>query len=124
MKRNFSGDKRRLLELAGLTMADMSKILTEEKCDKCNADPCKCKKEQEEIKAKSGAWEETKVCKNCKCRPCKCVKGCNCSKEEQEEAIARSSKEEQEEVKECSCGCDPSKCKCPADCKCGCNKKD
>ena len=60
MSANFTGDKRRLLELAGLSQADMDKILTEDKCDKCEADPCKCSKEEQ---------EEGKVCGKCKKAP-------------------------------------------------------
>ena len=49
---NFTGDKRRLLELAGVSPDDIEKILTEAtKCKKCDKAPCACEREeQEEVK--------------------------------------------------------------------------
>ena len=69
--KSFSGDKRRLLEFAGLSPEQIEKLLTEkDSCEKCEADPCECPKEEE---------EEVKECA-CGCDPakCKCAADCKC----------------------------------------------
>ena len=73
MKKHFSGDKRRLMEFAGVSESDIEKYLAEvEKdcCEKCDCDPCECPKEEQ---------EEVKECK-CGCDPskCKCPADCKC----------------------------------------------
>ena len=70
--KSFAGDKRRLLEFAGVSPEEIERILAEkdDSCEKCECDPCECPKEEE---------EEVKECA-CGCDPakCKCAADCKC----------------------------------------------
>ncbi len=109
-KDNFSGTKRRMMELAGVPASEIDKFLIEKEeesvdCDKCKCDPCECKddddKKDDKKKDKKDKKDDDK-------------------KDDKDDDDAK----EEEEVKECACGHEPNKCDCPADCKCSCNTKD
>ena len=100
-----SGHRLTQLDESMFNSVNEAKDESDDKCEKCDCDPCECKDDKSDDKDddKSDDKDDKKD-------------------DDKSDDKDDDTKEEQEEVKECASGCDPAKCKCDADCKCGCNK--